>query len=494
VNTNIRRLANVFLIIFLLVTIDLVYWQVIDAGSLNSHAENPRALITADHVLRGRIFDRNGMLLVGRRIYKSGFVQPFYTDPSLAQTLGYDSVNFGKTGLESSLNSYLSGQTGTSWKQTFNSWIHRPVRGDDVYLTIDERIQQAVVNALNNPTSLMLANSPNFSNLPVAVVVSDPRNGQVLAMVSKPYFDPTCLGSPDGAIESRCEQSIAGQPNGPFVNRVLNGLYAPGSTFKMVTLSAALDSGVKSLSDQFNGTAASGPIYVEGHQFGPTGNNLPAGVTSVDLLHAFMYSDNIVFAQVGLSLGAGRFLAYAHRFGLDQNIPFDLPVSVSHIRNPGQLFDRVALASSAFGQGDDHVTPMQMLLVGEAIADHGTSPKPVLIKAIKTPAGTTVRGDSSGPLFSPISPSTSAQVVHAMSEVVNGGSGYYAQIPGVQVAGKTGTAEAGPGGPHAWFVAFAPAQDPRVAVAIIVEHGGEGAYVAAPLAQEILSAALPLVH
>ena len=398
-NANIRRLGMVFVVIFILITIDLVYWQVIDAGTLNAQPQNAsRQFDIAHHVLRGKIFDRNGVLLVGRYTLSNGYTYPYFTDPTLAQTIGYDSDQYGKSGLEASLDPYLSGKsTGTDWSQTFNSWIHRPVKGDNVYLTIDEGIQQAVASAVTSITSQ-----------PAAVVVSDPRTGEILAMYSSPYFYPGRLdGNHPNDAASYWHQITQSNPGAPLINRVTNGLYAPGSTFKVLTLAAALDTGVQSLSTQFNGQAATGPLNVQGHVF-DTGNNLPPGVTSVDLLHAFMYSDNIVFAQVGLKLGKGSFLDYATRFGLSQNIPFDLPVSVSRVVTPGENFDDVALASSAFGQGNDEVTPLQMQLITETIADGGRTPKPILVDKIVAPDGSVVTRDNPGTLFNPISASTAS--------------------------------------------------------------------------------------
>ncbi|MGH2444029.1 MAG: penicillin-binding transpeptidase domain-containing protein, partial [Chloroflexota bacterium] len=231
------------------------------------------------------------------------------------------------------------------------------------------------------------------------------------------------------------------------------------------------------------------------HPCAPFNNLAPYGVTSVDLEHAFMYSDNIVFARVGLLLGQQRFIQYAHNFGIDQQIPFDLPVSVSHLTTPGETFDDVELAATSFGQGGLNVTPLQMLMATEAQADGGRIPRPILVKKITSPSGAIVQNANEGTLFTPESAATASQVRDAMVQVVQAGSGFMAQIPGVQVAGKTGTAETQHGtAPHAWFVAFAPANQPRVAVTVIVEHGGEGAFVAAPIAKRILEAALPLVH
>ena len=486
-NGNIRRLAVVFVIIFGLISIDLVYWQVIDASSLSANVANPRNLTTANSVLRGRIYDRNGVLLVGRRVYGDGYVQPLYYDPSLAQTIGYHSYRYTDTGLESTLAPYLSGSQGTSWSQTYNSWLHRPVTGDNVYLTIDERVQQAAVNAI----SASLVNNGLPASTPAAAIAFNPPNGQVLAMVSKPYYNATCLDNPNSIEEHSCYKNIISVP-GALVNRVTNGSYPPGSTFKTLTLSAAIDSGTQSLSDEFTGVKATGPITFDGFTLPASTNNLPPNTTQASLMQAFMWSDNVVYAQVGLKLGASRFLDYAHRFQLGSQIPFDLPVTVSDVLTPGERFDQVALATSAFGQGSDHVTPLQMALIAGTIADGGRMPKPILVQAVKTPGGSVVGSDSPGTIANPISSSTAAQVRHAMVQVVSGyyGSGYQAQIPGIQVAGKTGTAQTGGPTLDTWFISFAPAQHPKVAVAVVVEGGTEGAYTAAPVARQIMEAAL----
>lgn len=473
-NTNIRRLGLFFLVAFAIIVGDVTYWQVIDASSLQARPDNPRLRLQAAVVRRGLIFDRNGALLAGRIVDSQGFVHRTYADPSLSHVIGYDSPRYGRSELERTYDAYLAGRVlGTSWQTAIDQWEHKPVVGDNLTLTIDDRLQRQVAAIL--------------PDRPSAAIVADPRNGEILAMVSKPSFDANQVNDP--AYWS----SLLHDPNAPFINRAVSGYYPPGSTFKIVTLSAALDSHVMSLSTQFNGVAATGPLTVESHLFPATLNNLPAGATSVDLLHALTYSDNIVFAQVGLALGTDRFHRYTRAFGLDQTPPFDIPVSASHLATPGELFDQVELASSAFGQGGLHVTPLQMLMVVEAQADGGSIPRPVLVKDVTAPDGTTVQRASYGTLYRPISATAANQVRDAMVQVVETGSGFNAQIPGVKVAGKTGTAETEQGqNPHAWFVCFAPADHPRIAVVVIVEHGGEGAFVAAPLARQILQAALRL--
>jgi penicillin-binding protein A len=477
-NGNIRRLGVFFLLAFALMLGGLTYWQVIDASTMEARSDNPRLQLQAAEVRRGRIYDRNGVVLADRTIDTQGVVHRTYSDPTLSPIIGYDSPRFGKSELEKSYDSFLTGQdVGTNWSLQINQWEHKPVIGDDVHLTIDDRLQQEV--------AALLPDSPS------SAIVADPRNGEILAMVSKPSFDSNQINDPT------YWNNLIHDPNSPLINRPVNGYYTPGSVFKIITLGAALDSKTDSLSTIFSGEQATGPLTVDGHVFPSTINNLndcggrviPPPIT---LEEALVCSDNITFASVGLQLGASRFLDYAHRFGIDQQIPFDIPVSVSHA---GTISDRVALAGSSFGQGSLYVTPMQMLLADEAMAGSGSVPQPVLVKEVTAPDGSIVKSASGGTLFSPVSATTAADVRTAMTSVVERGTGVLAQIPGVSIAGKTGTAETSAGGlPHAWFVCFAPADHPRVAVVVMVEHGGEGAYVAAPLARQILQAALPIVR
>ena len=476
-NANIRRLGVFFLVAFAVMLGGLTYWQVIDASPMQNRSDNPRLQLQASRVQRGRIFDRTGMVLADRTTDTAGIVHRIYADPALSPVIGYDSPRYGKSELERSYDSYLTGQNvGSNWGLQIRQWEHKPIVGDDIHLTIDDRLQRQV--------AAILPNSPS------SAIVADPRSGQILAMVSKPGFDANQVNDPTYWA------GLLRDPNSPLINRPVNGYYTPGSVFKIVTLGAALDSGTDSLSTVFSGEQATGPLTVEGHVYPNTINNLNdcggrVVLPPITLEEALVCSDNITFASVGLQLGAGRFLEYVHKFGIDQSIPFDLPVSISRA---GNVPDRVALAGSAFGQGSLYVTPLQMLLADEAIADSGSIPQPLLVSQVTAPDGSVVQPAATGTLFTPLSASSADGVRTAMADVVQRGTGVLAQIPGVTIAGKTGTAETSDGRlPHAWFVCFAPANHPRVAVVVMVEHGGEGSTVAAPLAKQILQAALPLV-
>lgn len=476
-NNNIRHLGTFFIIAFALIVADLTYWQVIDASSLTDRADNPRLRIQAATTRRGLIFDRNGTLLAGRTIDSNGFVHRYYTDPSLSPVIGYDSDRYGRSELEQADNTYLTGQVaGPSWQKALNGWEHKPVIGDNLTLTIDDRLQRQVDSIL--PSS------------PSAAVVADPRNGQILAMVSHPSFDANQVSNPT------YWNSLINDSNHPLIDRVSGGYYPPGSTFKIVTLAAALDSGVMSLTTPFDGAQATGPLNVDGYILPQFSSNLSdcggrVVLPPITLEEAFVCSDDIVFAEAGLALGASRFIDYAHRFGFDQVPPFAIPVAESRVRTPGETLTRAALAASAFGQGGIHASPLEMLMITEAIADDGNIPTPALVEKIAAPDGSVIQSVPSGTLYTPIPSGVAQQVKAAMVQVVQQGSGVLAQIPGVQVAGKTGTAETGTTlGAHAWFVAFAPADHPRVAVVVLVEHGGEGATVAAPIARQIMQLAL----
>ncbi|HEX8917508.1 MAG TPA: penicillin-binding transpeptidase domain-containing protein [Chloroflexota bacterium] len=479
-NANIRRLGVFFLVAFAIIIVDLTYWQVFDAAGLQARADNPRLRYAAIHVRRGLIWDRNGTVLAGRSVDQYGVVHRTYLDPSLSQVIGYSSQQYGNSELEASYNDYLTGQkVGTSWQAEIDQLEHKPVVGNNVTLTIDDRLQKEIANIMpDQPSSAMVA---------------DPRTGEILGMVSKPSFDAGQIGNPS------YWQALLNNPDEPLINRAVSGFYPPGSTFKVVTLSAALDSGVYSLDSQFDGQQATGPLTVQGHVYPATINNLGdcgGRVVSppISLEEALVCSDNIVFAQVGLRLGSSRFIDYAQRFGLGSVPSFDIPVAESRIGPSGSSLDPVTLASSAFGQGGLHVTPLQMLLSVEAIADEGRIPRPVLVRSVTAPDGSVVQNEQTGTLGQPISSGAADLVKQAMTQVVGVGTGVLAQVPGVTMAGKTGTAETGDGKPpHAWFVCFAPINHPRVAVVVMVEHGGEGATVAAPLAKQIVQAALPLV-
>ncbi|MBD5635497.1 MAG: penicillin-binding protein 2, partial [Candidatus Eremiobacteraeota bacterium] len=307
-----------------------------------------------------------------------------------------------------------------------------------------------------------------------AGVVLDPRTGEVLALASVPSFDPQLLDADF--------TNVSTDARAPLLDRATSGLYPPGSTFKIVTAAAALDSNVVTLASTFHdpGTLPVGSFVVHDNEGEATG--------AQDLTGAFALSSNVDFAQIALRLGADRWLDETSRWGFGEPIGFTLPVERDRLPTKAELSPGV-LAQLGFGQADLLVTPLRMALVAATIGSGGNEPRPYLVSAVRE-AGRSRSEAAAQPLRTPLSRDVAAEVSAMMVAVVRRGTGTAAAIGNVRVAGKTGTATNPAGRSHAWFVAFAPADAPRVAVAIVVENAGYGGDVAAPIARRVIAAAL----
>jgi len=338
-----------------------------------------------------------------------------------------------------------------------------------VVLTVDRQLQRVAAAAVSHTQG--------------AAIAVDPQTGHILAMASSPSCRRDSLSQRTGL--RRCLSDWTH----PLSNRVLDQIHAPGSIFKIVTLSAALDTGRFTLNSTFSGVDAFGPSpYFDNSEY-------PSNVTRNDLTvltlpQALAFSDNFAFAHIGLTLGAGTMLDYARRFGIDGSIPFDLPVQPSAVAAGKATLSKSQLAQMAFGAPVDQVTPLQMAMIAATIANHGITMRPRIVMGLRG------QGWRAGAFLKPIvfkrvlSSKAASDITSAMTFVVDHGSGYPAQIAGVRVAGKTGTAASGANKPNAWFICFAPAGHPVVAVAVLHEFSGEGFKYAAPLARRLLVAAL----
>jgi peptidoglycan glycosyltransferase len=294
-----------------------------------------------------------------------------------------------------------------------------------------------------------------------------------LALASVPSFDPNTL-------DTHFAQ-LAQDDASPLLDRAISGLYPPGSTFKVVTAADALDAGIVSLDTVFEdpGALAVGNFVVHDDEQERTGRQTLVG--------AFALSSNVDFARIALDLGVDRWFEYAARWGLGESLEFDLPAARDRLPSKASVSPSI-LAQLGFGQASLLVTPLRMALVAATIADAGTVPRPFLVRAIDAPRGAIATRPET--LAAPISAQTAADVREMMVAVVARGTGTAAELPNVTVAGKTGTATNPHGKSHAWFVAFAPARAPRVAVAIVVENVGYGGTFAAPIARRVLRVAL----
>jgi peptidoglycan glycosyltransferase len=464
---NVQRLAAGLMAGFLVVGLALGYWQVIRAPELLARADNPRLVEAERRVQRGRILDRDGVVLAYDRVNDDGTTERVYPHPETVHATGFYSLRYGVSNVEAAYDETLRGLTGSSPLQTLvDGLLHRPQTGLDIMLTIDTDLQAVADVALGERRG--------------AVIVLDPNTGAILALVSHPAYDPNLL--------DETWEALRDSPDTPLLNRATQGLYPPGSVFKTVTLVAALESGLASPDEIF--TDATGTLQVG--DFTVRCGNHP-GLTSFDLLHAYAYSCNVAFAELGLRLGADRLAETARGFGFEESPPLEIPAEISRLAatSPTEAMDERTLAATAFGQGELAVTPLQMALVAEAVAKGGRIPAVHLVQAVQNGSGQWSEPARAASRAA-ISPYTAAQLRAAMVLAVEEGRAGEAAVPGVTVAGKTGTAQVGEPGqpPHAWFIGFAPAEEPRAVVAVLVENGGEGGRVAAPIAREVLQWAL----
>lgn len=418
---------------------------------------------------RGALLDRNGAPLAftvreGRAAVRK------YPIPSLAPILGVQDAGGRWNGLENRYDTLLTGRNARQdWRTAFLHLAGGSVHGGSVRLTIDSNVQRAADAALGRAQG--------------AVVALQPQTGDVLAMVTKPYCRPKLLAAPGGNAQCRL------LPGGAATNRAIHRVFAPGSIFKIVTLSAALDSGKFHLDDIFSGVDAFGPSPYFDNSLYPS-NVTRADLTELTLEQALAFSDNFAFAHIGLTLGAPTLLRYAHRYGIDRPIPFIYPVARSSIASGRNKLSTPELAQSSFGAEVDRVTPLQMALIAATVANGGVMMAPHIIAGVRAEAAATEVPVHRRMLSRVISPASARDVTAAMTFVVDHGSGFNAQIRGMKVAGKTGTAASGADKPNAWFICFAPARHPVVAVAVLHQFSGEGFQYAAPIARKVLIAAL----
>jgi peptidoglycan glycosyltransferase len=472
-----RRLTGVSWFVTVLtaaLVANLTWLQVVDAQALQNNPNNTRNLAAELRAERGAILTRDGVVLARSVKQPNGlYVRTYPAGTFAAHVTGYYSARYGRAGIESAENDALAGHRSfATFQDLMDSALGRTVTGSDVVLTIDSRIQKAAEKALAGHRG--------------AVVAIDPRTGAVLALASSPTYSPATVDK-DWA-------SLSKNAAAPLVDRATSSLYPPGSTFKVVTLTKVIASGVAQPS-----TVLPAPrvLNIGG---GVVTNFEGEGGGSATLTQALRSSINTVFAQLGVTLGAGPLVDQARAYGFDAPVPFELPVAPSLMPDPA-VMTTWETAWAAVGQpvGAAAVkgpvaTVMQMALVAEGVAHDGVVMRPYVVDHTADPAGAPILTTQPRTLTTATDPGTASIVRSMMVGVVTSGSGTAARIPGVTIAGKTGTAEVGKSVPtDAWFVAFGPAatgQTPTIAVAIVLESAGVGGAVAAPAARQVLQAAL----
>jgi len=471
----------------------LSYWLLARAGELAQRLDNPRLTLARFQQPRGRLLDRRGELLAVSEQATGGFYVRRYPQPSLGPLIGLLSPQLGATGLEQAADQFLRGAARESGVPADADDLvaqlspNPPAVTADVVLTIDADLQRAAEAA--------------FGDGDGAVIVLDPRSGAILAAVSRPTFDPNPLvyapGDVAGARRAEAAwQELQSDGRQPLLFRPLQGLYTPGSTFKTVTLAAALARRVmtpaSSFSYSLNPPNRQQPQPWHANQFVSCHNHT---ALTFDLTRAYAYSCNVAFSEVGLKIGAQAYQEAMRAFGLGEQPPLEVPAEASLPSRRPDFFTgdeaTFALASTAMGQGELAVTPLLMALIVAAIANDGAMPAPYLMSEARSSEGSILWRHTPSIWKRPLDRATAAAAKAVLVASVEEGWARAAKVPGVLMGGKTGTAElGGDGEPHAWFIGFAPAESPQFAIAVVKEHAGYGSAQAAPVARAILAAAL----
>jgi peptidoglycan glycosyltransferase len=476
VNRPIIRLYGLVVALFALLVAFTSRWTIFEASSLRENKLNVRPVLEQERIDRGPILAADGTVLARSVRGAEGTYERIYpTGEQFAAPIGYSfATGVGSSGLELYRNAQLNGSEEANLQSILNQLQGRKPQGERVVTTLQPSAQRVANAALAGHHG--------------AVVAIEPRSGAVTVMASSPSFDPNSLRS------SAHAQALKRDSEAPLINRATEFGYAPGSTFKIVTATAAIDTGAftpESVLSGRNGILISGV---------PLDNDDDESFGQITLTQALVHSVNTVYAQVAEKLGKRTLARYMDRFGFDRLPQLDYPaeeMSISgehvgeHVVTPTS--ESVDVGRMGIGQDKLEVTPLQMAEVAAAVANRGRLMVPHLTQRIVDAEGRTVHTIAPRVQSAVMKPSTAAAVTSMMEAVVKEGTGTAAQIPGVQVAGKTGTAQTQIGDAinNVWFIAFAPAADPRVAVAVTLQDvPGQGATFAAPVAREVIESLL----
>lgn len=486
---QLKVIGALLLALFGALFVNLNYIQVLQADELANDGRNSRQLIREYEIRRGLMIAGDGTTEIARVEATDGTLRfrRTYTDgPLYAPVTGYYSSVYGRAELEASFNDYLVGSAPEAFARNLADLLAGRERvGDDLITTILPAAQQAAREGLGENRG--------------AVVAIEPRTGNILALWSWPTYDPNRLSSHDRTDVTAYWEELQTHEGRPLVNRAVREWYPPGSTFKLVTAAAALEAGVQP------GSTYPDPAEQPLPQTTATIRNFGRGTCNdgqpITLARAVEVSCNTTFAQIGLDLGADALIAQAEAFGFNHTV-FEQLERPLDSRMPKEL-NPPQTAQSAIGQFDVRATPLQMAMVSAAIGNSGVLMQPTLVRRIEDERSDELASFGSRPLVLPgqsnaqaVSQQTAARLRDMMVSAVASGTGQAAAIDGVSVAGKTGTAQHGDGPPTVWFTGFAPAEDPRVAVAVVVEEGGgvgdeaTGGRIAAPIARAVMEAVL----
>jgi peptidoglycan glycosyltransferase len=476
VNAPLRRVAISVLVLFTLLIVNVNYIQVVRSDELRNNSSNTRVLAAEYDRERGAI------VVAGNAVAESvptdgrlKYLRQYPQGELYAAVTGYHSLIYNNSQLERAENDVLSGSDGRlALRRLADLFTGRDPAGGDVVLTLDPAVQEAAMAGLEGVTG--------------AVVALDPSSGAILGMASTPSYDPTRLSSHDPAAIRAYWDELGAAERDPRLNRAIGDNYPPGSLFKVVVSAAALEDGytpdtVIPAPDELPLPNSSRVI--------PNFNGSSCSSTGEQTLNdALTISCNTAFAQLGMDLGEDRVREMAEAFGMDGE-KFDIPLRVQG-SSIGDVEDDAALAQTSIGQRDVRMTPLQAAMIAATVANDGHQMRPYLVDQVQAPDLTVIDSTEPEEWRNPVSVDVANQLTEMMKSVVANGSGRAARIPGVEVAGKTGTAQVSEDvADHTWFMGFAPADDPKIAVAVFVANGGgTGGERSAPIARQVMQAYL----
>ena len=486
-NAPLRRVAIACLLLFGLLLVNVNYVQVVKAEDYRNDNRNQRGLLRSYAHERGPIVLSAGGGANAVALDKATpteqlkFLRTYPGGAAFAHVTGFASFVYGRTGIEQAENDVLSGQSDNLFVRRLSDYITgRKAEGGRVVLTLQQAAQRAAYAGLQGKRG--------------AVVALDPRTGAILAMVSTPSYDPNRLSSHEGDKIRAYYNGLQDDEADPLLNRVIQQTYPPGSTFKVITTAAALASGKVKPDARIPSPRELDLPQTDRNLKNFGGESCGNGKTTT-LADALRISCNTAFGQLGMDLGGDALRAQAEKFGLNDD-GVRVPLRVAGSVFPDEL-STPQEAQAAIGQYDVRVTPLQMAMVAAGVANHGTIMTPYLVREVQAPDLSTLSQTRPQVYKRAVSAAVADQLTAMMQLVVTSGTARSAQIPGVPVAGKTGTAQHAEGAaPHAWFIAFAPANNPQVAIAVLVEDGGSegseatGGRVAAPIARDVMRAIL----
>lgn len=472
---NIKYLMFFFTLCFLGIIVYLTYFNLYVGDKILNDPSNRRIRAEENKVLRGSILDSNEKVIVKSNRNKDGSQTRIYEQGQLfSHIIGYNSYVYGKTGVENTFNSVLQGKAsghdvlGSIFRSFKESIEKDEKRGSDIILTLQSELQESALNALEDEKG--------------AIVALNPKNGEVLAMVSTPVFDPE-------NIDKKFNSYNKDENNTPLINRATQGYYPPGSVFKVVTATSGYEniSDIESLAINCTGSLQFGKYSLK--DYGGTSHG------SITIGDAIKNSCNSYFGTLGNKVGSDNLVATAEKFMFNKEIKnevskYSIPIKTGSIKVEDKN-SKSYIAQDSIGQHNVAANPMQMAMVASSVANSGNLMTPYVIKEIKDRYGIVI--DKPTPtLLSEVMPTETAnKLTEHMKSVVSSGTGKNASVSGVEVAGKTGSAEdTSKKATHSWFIGFAPADNPEIAIAVVIENGGLGGKKAAEAASKVLSSYL----